>query len=189
MSQMLHFVYYIMFYMLLQEGRGMKSNKINIYKLILLRKKSNLTQQELADKLGVRRETIVRLEKGETQPQEKLFKAICDVYNIKPEYLLSDFKDVFTLSYLDSDGSVMAESRRDNINSILKVDSLNKEEKDEYETFLHYALNSFANICEIKKREIQHSMSDKDLNTAFSELDNIFTKLKHKKSMKGTINE
>ena len=180
---MLHFVYYIMFYMLLQEGRGM-SNKINIYKLILLRKKSNLTQQELADKLGVRRETIVRLEKGETQPQEKLFKAICDVYNIKPEYLLSDFKDVFTLSYLDSDGSVMAESRRDNINDILNVSKLNDLERDKYETFLHYVLNSFSNICEIKKREIQNNIVDKDYETAVLELQNIKSKLHIKRTDK-----
>ena len=184
MSQMLHFVYYIMFYMLLQEGRGMKSNKINIYKLILLRKKSNLTQQELADKLGVRRETIVRLEKGETQPQEKLFKAICDVYNIKPEYLLSDFKDVFTLSYLDSDGSVMAESRRDNINDILNVSKLNDLERDKYETFLHYVLNSFSNICEIKKREIQNNIVDKDYETAVLELQNIKSRLHMKRTDK-----
>lgn len=167
----------------------MKSKKVNVYKLILLRKKNKLTQQELADKLGVRRETIIRLEKGETQPQEKLFKAICGIYNIEPEYLFSDFKDVLTLSYLDSDGSVMAESRRDNINSILKVNDMTEKERDSYETFLYYALNSFTNVCEIKKREIQHIMSDKDLDTAFSELDNIFSRLKHKKISRGKTNE
>lgn len=162
----------------------MKSKKVNVYKLILLRKKNKLTQQELADKIGVRRETIIRLEKGETQPHEKLFKAICGIYNIEPEYLLSDFKDVLTLSYLDSDGSVMAESRRDNINKILKVDNLSEEEKDRYETFLHYALNSFANICEIKKREIKETAVDKDIDTAICELKNINARLNNNKNNK-----
>lgn len=160
----------------------MKSKKINIYKLVLLRKKNKLTQQELADKFGVRRETIVRLEKGETQPQEKLLKAICDFYGIEPEYLFSDFKDVLTLSYLDSDGSVMAESRRDNINNILKVSNLNKEERDKYETFLHYALSSFSNICEIKKRELTNGVVNKDYDTAICELKNIYTRLNNNKN-------
>lgn len=164
--------------------KKMKSKKVNVYKLILLRKKNKLTQQELADKLGVRRETIIRLEKGDTQPQEKLFKAICGIYNIEPEYLFSDFKDVLTLSYLDSDGSVMAESRRDNINSILKVNNMNKEERDAYETFLYYALNSFTKICEIKKKEIKEIAVDKDVNTATLELQNIHNRLHKKKTNK-----
>ncbi|MEF2175604.1 MAG: helix-turn-helix transcriptional regulator [Candidatus Absconditabacteria bacterium] len=41
-----------------------------------LRARHNLTQQDLADKVGVRRETIVFLEKGMYNPSLKLAKLI-----------------------------------------------------------------------------------------------------------------
>ncbi len=47
-----------------------------------LRAKDNLTQIELAQKVGVRRETIVFLEKGKYNPSLKLAYAISKVFNM-----------------------------------------------------------------------------------------------------------
>ncbi len=51
-------------------GKGMWSNMKTRIKEF--RAKFNLTQEELADKVGVRRETIVFLEKGKYNPSLKL---------------------------------------------------------------------------------------------------------------------
>lgn len=50
-----------------------------------LRAKDNLTQIELAQKVGVRRETIVFLEKGKYNPSLKLAHDISKVFNMQIE--------------------------------------------------------------------------------------------------------
>ncbi len=50
-----------------------------------LRAKYNLTQIELAKKVGVRRETIVFLEKGKYNPSLKLAYNISKVFNMNIE--------------------------------------------------------------------------------------------------------
>ena len=50
-----------------------------------LRAKDNLTQVELAQKVGVRRETIVFLEKGKYNPSLKLAYDISKVFDMKIE--------------------------------------------------------------------------------------------------------
>lgn len=50
-----------------------------------LRAKDNLTQVELAKKVGVRRETIVFLEKEKYNPSLKLAYDISKVFNMKIE--------------------------------------------------------------------------------------------------------
>jgi putative transcriptional regulator len=50
-----------------------------------LRARYNLTQEELAKKVGVRRETIVFLEKGKYNPSLKLAHDIAKVLNSKIE--------------------------------------------------------------------------------------------------------
>ena len=41
----------------------------------------NISQAELADKVGVRRETIIRLERGQYNPSLKLAVDIANVFN------------------------------------------------------------------------------------------------------------
>lgn len=50
-----------------------------------LRAKENLTQIELAQKVGVRRETIVFLEKGKYNPSLKLAYDISKVFKMRIE--------------------------------------------------------------------------------------------------------
>ena len=50
-----------------------------------LRAKSNLTQNELAQKVNVRRETIVFLEKGKYNPSLKLAYDIAQVFKLTIE--------------------------------------------------------------------------------------------------------
>lgn len=47
------------------------------------RTKKNMTQQELADKVGVARQTISMIENGENQPSVELAKKIGKVLKIK----------------------------------------------------------------------------------------------------------
>lgn len=55
----------------------------------MFREKKNMTQQQLAEKVGVRRETIVFLEKGTYNPSLRLASDVANVFNITLEKLFN----------------------------------------------------------------------------------------------------
>lgn len=77
-------------------------------KLLDLRKKSNLTQEEVADKLGVSRQTVSKWETDMSTPDLDKLIPICKLYGITTEELLSDEK-------IDKD-NVSKEVHEDNTN-------------------------------------------------------------------------
>ncbi len=62
-------------------------------KLKEYRAKLNMKQGELAEKVGVRRETIIRLEKGQYNPSLKLAMDIARVFGATVEELFSFEED------------------------------------------------------------------------------------------------
>ncbi len=70
--------------------------KIN-EKIYSLRKKHNLSQEELADKLNVSRQTVSKWELGESCPDFDKIVPLCEVFNIGTEELLRD-KEVSSIS-------------------------------------------------------------------------------------------
>ncbi len=66
-------------------------------KILELRKKNNITQEELADKVGVSRQTISKWELGETAPDLKQAKELSKIFNISLDELVdNDLKEVLT---------------------------------------------------------------------------------------------
>ena len=64
-------------------------------KIMNLRKKSGLSQEELGEKLGVARQTISKWELGETSPDLKQAKELSKIFNVSLDELVdNDVKDV-----------------------------------------------------------------------------------------------
>ena len=64
-------------------------------KIMGLRKKSGLSQEELAEKVGVARQTISKWELGETSPDIKQAKELSRIFNVSLDELVSnDIKDI-----------------------------------------------------------------------------------------------
>ena len=61
-------------------------------KLIELRKQKNLSQEEVAEKLGVTRQTISKWETNQSTPDFDKIVPICKLYNIETEELLTGNK-------------------------------------------------------------------------------------------------
>ena len=59
------------------------------------RKKQKLTQQELAERLGVTNKSISRWENGKTLPDISFFKPLCEILNISIEELINGEKTDF----------------------------------------------------------------------------------------------
>lgn len=72
-------------------------------KLKEYRAKLDMKQGDLAEKVGVRRETIIRLEKGQYNPSLKLAMDIAKVFGVSVEDIFS-FEDEKSLKYSKADG-------------------------------------------------------------------------------------
>jgi len=59
-------------------------------KLISLRKKSGISQEEVAEKLGVTRQTISKWETDQTVPDLIKAKLLSELYNVSYDYLISE---------------------------------------------------------------------------------------------------
>lgn len=56
--------------------------------LKLLRNEKNMSQQELADALGISKSSINMYERGERQPNFEVLETIADFFNVDIDYLL-----------------------------------------------------------------------------------------------------
>ena len=54
-----------------------------------IRKDANVTQQQFADRLDLKRNTIGNYEVDIIAPSERTIKAICAAYNVNPDWLIS----------------------------------------------------------------------------------------------------
>lgn len=61
----------------------------------LARKKLGITQQELADSIGLKRNTIANYEIGQIQPSDRTVADICRVHNISEEWLRTGQGEMF----------------------------------------------------------------------------------------------
>ncbi len=60
-----------------------------------LRKILNLTQQEFADKLGIKRNTIANYESGRNEPIGSVFSLICKEFNVNENWLRNGIGSMF----------------------------------------------------------------------------------------------
>lgn len=63
-----------------------------------IRKELDLTQQKLADKLGVKRNTIAMYEMGKTTPSDQTLKSISREFNVNEEWLRTGTGEMFKAS-------------------------------------------------------------------------------------------
>lgn len=63
-------------------------------KLQLLRKKNLLSQEELAEKLGISRQAVSKWESGQSLPDLNKLKAISKLYNVTIDSLVNDDNEI-----------------------------------------------------------------------------------------------
>lgn len=66
-----------------------------------LRKSLDMTQQEFADKIGVKRNTIGQYEIGRNEPIDAVVNLICREFNVNEEWLRTGNGEMFRLKPLD----------------------------------------------------------------------------------------
>lgn len=80
----------------------------------MLRKELELTQQEFADKLGIKRTTIANYELGRNEPVDSVISLICDRFHVNERWLRAGEGEMFIeLSEDDELQQLIDESMRD----------------------------------------------------------------------------
>ena len=105
--------------------------------LRILRKSFKLTQQEVADILGVDRSTYTFYEAGKSTPTKENMIKLCDIYNVTVGYLLGvekncpEFKVASRSDRVDEGTEGLSEISRHEKFLIMAYRSLDSEKKDQ----------------------------------------------------------
>lgn len=67
-----------------------------------LRKNKSLSQEQLADKLGITKQAVSQMERGTRKPSMTMLEALCDFFNVSTDYLLG--KEDVTIRMVDNKG-------------------------------------------------------------------------------------
>jgi len=125
-------------------------------KIKLLRKRTGMTQAELAEKLAVTTRAVIYFEKNQRHPSDEIIKRLAEIYEISEEVLADDRKD---LELTKEEKFIQRAKSEDN-----------KRGKTEAEKFLEKCRVFFAG----------GSVSDEDMDLVFESLTEIFFDAKRK---------
>ena len=64
-------------------------------KIFNQRKLKGMSQEELAEELGVSRQAVSKWETGEALPEITKLKALADIFGVTTDFLLNDYEDVY----------------------------------------------------------------------------------------------
>lgn len=104
----------------------------NIFKRI--REQSGLTQQQMADKLGISRSAIGMYEKGEREPNFETLELIADIFNVDMNFLLGKKPTTEVIPdtyYLDKEAKEAAQFLYENPDYKVLFDASRKVKKED----------------------------------------------------------
>lgn len=93
-------------------------------KIIYLRKKSGWSQEELAEKLGVTRQSVSKWEGAQSVPDLERILQLGKVFGVSTDYLLKDdmeTEDSVSESDVDNDGSPLRKVSMEEANRFLRI--------------------------------------------------------------------
>lgn len=81
-----------------------------------LRKREGLSQQELADKLGVSRSTIGMIESGQRMPGRETLETIADTFNVSIDFLAGRVDSgIYSSTFRDRLSEIISSSNHDDL--------------------------------------------------------------------------
>lgn len=99
-----------------------------------LRKENNLTQEQLADKLGVSNRSVSRWENGTTMPDIALMKCICDEFDISISELINGERQDSSPNEINTEEKAMLKTK-EIANIILELSKHESKQKTKTVTF------------------------------------------------------
>lgn len=90
-------------------------------KIIKLRKANNLSQEQLAEQLGVSRQSISKWELGQSMPEVENLSLLSDIFNVTVDYLLKPSEVIIGVFYISPQNDIqnMINYTLDNNNTLI----------------------------------------------------------------------
>lgn len=106
-----------------------------------LRKSLDMTQQEFAERIGVKRNTIAQYEIGRNEPIDSIFSLICREFNVNPEWLRTGDGDMFNVileedEYFAAATEISNENDTFAMNAIIEYWKLDRASKDAIKSYI-----------------------------------------------------
>lgn len=100
-------------------------------KLIIQRKKAGMSQEQLADRLGITRQSVSKWEAGSSIPEISKLVAMSEIFRVSLDYLLKDYLDEEKNSGIAADGCWKQpyEEKRSGANQQMEEDNARLEKK------------------------------------------------------------
>lgn len=122
-------------------------------KLLDLRRKASLSQEEVATRLGVSRQTVSKWETGQTVPELSKVKLLSELYHVSYDYFIS--------SNIDSDGLTSMEALVEEIDWTsawskkypILASYQNMEKISEYQERINQLFDDFKSEFELNDRD------------------------------------
>lgn len=115
-----------------------------------IRKTLGFTQQELADRLGVKQNTIAQYEMGRTSPSDAIIFSICREFNVSEEWLRNGTGDMFISIPSDKAiDSFVSKAKKDNgfkKSFLSTLSMLDEGEWDFVEKFMKNVLEGIGSV-------------------------------------------
>ena len=115
-----------------------------------IRKALGFTQQELADRLGVKQNTIAQYEMGRTSPSDAIIFSICREFNVSEEWLRNGTGDMFVSIPPDKAiDSFISKAKKDNgfkKSFLSTLSNMDESEWDFVEKFMKNVLEEAGTI-------------------------------------------
>lgn len=125
-------------------------------RITLLRQKANLTQQELANKLGVHRGTYSNYESGKREPDFEMVQKIAEFFKVPLDYLFGNSNIIERKIYLhkeneipESDPFLMPLPKEIYSEEILPVGTFVKIDKTVFPAYHARSVNKIVDIIEV----------------------------------------
>lgn len=83
-------------------------------RLKMLRKKLDITQQEFADRLGIKRNTVATYESGKSNPSDSAVMLICREFDVNEEWLRTGNGEIFIQK---SDSTLLSLAKEHNLSN------------------------------------------------------------------------
>jgi len=96
--------------------------------LIIYRKKSGLTQQEVADKLNLNRSTYTKYETSVSEPSLEILLKIADIFDVEPSKLLNTDAPKIDAPKVARPDIIPSESEKKTIGDLRLLNASQKEE-------------------------------------------------------------
>ncbi len=121
-------------------------------KLRELRRKSGMSQEELADKIGVSRRSLIYYEQGKSYPSRpETIKSIADVFGITTDELYND-RDRFVSAAGIAGGSRARQSAQEVIDNMCALFAGGELSSDDKEEAMHIVMEAYWRSREKNKR-------------------------------------